>query len=818
MNKYLLTVLAIYSCLQVKAQTIAGTVKATNGQSIAGTVKATNSQSFTGTVKTTNGQPIIAATIRILNTDKSALSNQQGEFSFTNIAPGNYQLSISATGYATKLIMTAGQTSMLTITLSKQDQQLGEVVVTANKREEDILKVSTAITSLSANKISNNRIWGLGDLAAIVPNYAYQELGVAYQQIQSIRGIQAFSENPAVATYIDDVNNLDILANGMMLTDIERIEVLRGPQGTLFGRNAMGGVVNIITKQPTNKTTAFAEAGTGNQGLQRYNAGIKTPLIKDKLFLGFTGLFQTKDGYFINDTTGTAAKDGSINGKKIGGAKNLYGNLFLKWLPARRLLLTLNIKAQRDWSNNSSYMVSQSNDSIGFANPDKLNLGRIGQDQRNIFNNSLVAKYTGNSFTLTAITAYQHIRMGYKDIDFPGFYSSFYDKKVGELLPPQKVFSQEIRINSNNAGKLQYTAGVYGFKQKTHGGDNVYELSADEATAYGLPEGAFIISRNNGKNYGLAGFGEMTYQLTSQLKATVGLRYDYENKQSSFNGFGDAALINGVVTNFVADTTAKGNYSALSPKLALCYGNAYVSYNRGFRAGGINAQRFTTSTNAKQTFEPEYSDNFEVGYKTRLAQNKVSIAAAAFLIKWKDMQMNNIVAPFTYALENVGNAQSMGLELEVAAIPIKGLQLDGSVGLNKTKYEDFALTRVDYTTGVETKTQVAGNSLSNTPSHTIYLGAQYELSITKQLKASLHGDVRNIGKYYADMQNSIQQSTYTLVNTRIGVTYTNYSLFLWGQNLTNQRYLLYGNSDSSFGRNVIMSSPCTYGITCNVKI
>ena len=119
-------------------------------------------------------------------------------------------------------------------TLSKQ---LEEVIVTANKREENIIKVNTSITSLSAKKIEETRTWGLSGLSALVPNYNYQELGVSFQQIQAIRGIQVFSENPAVSTYIDDVNNLDILANGFAFSNIERIEVLRGPQGTLYGRN-----------------------------------------------------------------------------------------------------------------------------------------------------------------------------------------------------------------------------------------------------------------------------------------------------------------------------------------------------------------------------------------------------------------------------------------------------------------------------------------------------------------------------------------------------------------------------------------------------
>jgi len=784
-----------------------------------------HAQSIKGQIKKTDGSVIEAATVSILNADKTAATDKQGNFSFATMAPGTYQLSVSSIGFATRIVeakVAPNNITELAITLTDQNRQLGEVVVTADKREGDILRAATSITSLSARKIEDNRIWGLGDLAAIVPNYAYQELGVPYQQIQSIRGIQAFSENAAVSTYIDDVNNLDIQANGIAFTDIDHIEVLRGPQGTLFGRNAMGGVVNIYTKQPTNQTTEFVEAGVGNQGLQRYSAGFKTPIVNNKLFFGFTGLFQTRNGYFIADTTGTGATDGSVNGRRLGGEKNLYGNLFLKWLVSSRFRLTLNVKGQRDWSHNSSYMIAQPNDSIAVANPDKLYVGRVGQDQRNVFNYSLVAKYTGNNFTLTSISAYQNLRLGYKNIYFPGYYSTYYDKGPGELLPPQEVYSQEIRISSSGDRKVQYTAGIYGFFQKSHDGDNVYELSPSDAAAYGYPDSSFIISRDNEKNYGVAGYGELTYHWTDKFTATAGLRYDYENKQVTFNGFGDAVWTNGVVTNFVPDTTAKGTYSAVSPKIAVSYAlddhsNVYATYTRGFRAGGINAQRFTTGTSAKQTFDPEHSDNYEIGYKTRLAQNKVSIAASAFFIHWENMQLENIVAPFTYAMENVGNSQSMGLELEVSAIPVKGLELDGSVGLDKTRYDNFALTRDDFTTGAETKIQVTGNRLSNTPGHTIYLAAQYEFPVTKTVKAILHGDIRNVGKFYTDMQNTIEQPTYTLVNARVGLTYNKYGLFFWGQNLTSVRYLLYGAGDSSLGANVIMSSPGTYGVTLTAR-
>lgn len=652
----------------------------------------------------------------------------------------------------------------------------------------------------------------LGDLTALVPNYNYQELGVPFQQVQSIRGIQVFSENPAVSTYIDDVNNIDILTNGFVFTDIERVEVLRGPQGTLFGRNAMGGVINIYTKKPTNKTSGFTEASLGNLSLQRYSAGFKTPLIKDKLFFGLNGLFQTREGYWKNDTTGTGATDNSTNGKTVGGENNIYANIYLKWLLKDRLSFTLNLKGQRDWSDNSGFLVSQADRDVALSNPDVINLARIGEHQRDILNTSLVAKYHADDFIITSISAYQAIGLSFKDIDFPGFYHSFYKSAIGEKLPPQEVFSQELRINSNTDSKVKYTAGLFGFTQVG------FEPSTN--LAFELDSNNFNILRNRSDNYGLAAFGELNYRITARLTTTAGIRYDYEKRKATFNGFGDAVFSGGSFTQLLPDTTASDNYSAISPKLAISYSlnersNIYASYTRGFRAGGVNAQR--APVNVSQTFDPEFSDNYEVGYKTFLADNKLSIGASAFLIQWQDLQFFNLVAPFTYTRENVGNARSMGLELEISAIPLKGLQLDGSFGLNQTEYKNFNLKRVNFETGEEFSVAINGNSLSNAPSHTIFFGAQYEHAVFKKLKAVFRGEVRNIGSYYTDIQNQIEQPSYTIINSQIGFNYDKYSLSFWGQNLNNKRFLAFGNPDSSFNKNVRTAAPRTFGITLSIK-
>jgi iron complex outermembrane receptor protein len=584
----------------------------------------------------------------------------------------------------------------------------------------------------------------------------------------------------------------------------------------------MGGVINIITKKPTNTINGFAEASFGNLGLQRYSAGFKTPIIRDKLFFGLNGLYQTQDGFLKNDITGTVSTDTKLNGRTVGGEQNLYGNMYLKWLATKRFHLTLNLKGQQDKSNNSGFMNSQFSDTYAFANPDNINLARIAQHERNILNTSLVAKYYADKFTLTSISALQTIAFGFEDLDFPGIYHSYYDGKIGELLPPQKVWSEELRINSNSDSKFQYTAGLYAFTQKGYEPttNTAYELSDAEAAAYALPNGSFLINRNRSNNYGLAAFGEMNYALNSKLKATFGIRYDHEKREAVFNGFGDAVLISGVVTEIKPNLTASGTYAAVSPKFALSYtpndnDNFYVTYSRGFRAGGINPSSLPAGI--RQTFDPEYSNNYEIGYKSLFADKKVSIAASAFLIQWQDLQFYNLVAPFTYARENVGNAQSAGFEIEFSALPKKGLQFDGSLGINATKYKDFDLKRVNFGTGVETITAIGGNKLSNAPGHTLFLGAQYDYEINAKTKAVFRFEVRNIGDSYTDIQNQIKQPSYTLLNTRVGFNFNKFGVFVWGQNLTNKRYLAYGNPDSSFGRQARIGAPRTYGVTLSTK-
>ncbi|WP_299537552.1 TonB-dependent receptor [Ulvibacterium sp.] len=777
-------------------------------------------QTVSGTITNPAKQPITDANITVLNSTRGTISKQDGTFSLQLIA-GKHTLQISEIGYATKVleIMVIDNELTIDVILEPATTQIDEVVVTALKREQRLQDIPIAVTSLNPTRLQETRSWDVDELTGIIPNYSATQLGVGFQGLQSIRGIQVFSENPAIATYIDGVNSLDIAAGGIQFMDVERVEVLRGPQGTLYGRNALGGVINIITKKPTNKQSGFFESSLGNLGLQRHGLGFKTPLIDDTLFFGIAAQYQYRDGFLTNSTEGTADPVIGQDGRRVGDESSIYGNVFLKWLPNDRWDATLNLKTQIDQSDASTFFVSVQDEQVALDNPDSIFLGRVGEHQRNLFNASAAVNYRANAFKLSSISAYQRVGLRFNDLDFlpqfPGqVFASYNDGQVGVMNNPQEVFSQEFRISSEDKNDtLNYTAGTFYFNQTN------YEPSTN--TARIVDETTLDIFSQIGKNEGIALFGEVNYAFAKAFTATAGLRYEYENRKLIFSRF---ESVDGIV-NFIDNRTElSGNYDALLPKFALGYQisnnqNAYASYTRGFRAGGINGNLLPEGVS--QTFDPEYSNNFEIGYKSNWFNNKLQANLAAFHIDWKDLQFFNSFGNFVFARTNVGDARSTGIELETIAIPLKGLQLEANLGINDTEYKDFVLSRdiLNETTGMaDTITDdVSGNTLSNAPEHTFFFAGQYQFPAFKDYALTIRGEFRNIGDAFSDIQNDLEIESYSLLNTLVTLSNGKYTLSAWVRNIADERYIAFGAPDTSFGRSTRIAEPRTFGTTLNIK-
>jgi iron complex outermembrane receptor protein len=264
-------------------------------------LKAQKVVTLSGRVNGRNDKSVQGASVSLLNTHEGKVTDADGKFSIPQLPAGNYTLRISAIGYASlDTSISLAQDASVDVLLTDAASQLDEVIITAQKKEELPQKVPIAITVLSAKEVQDYRLWNIKDIAGISPNLYSANPG-DNRNVTSIRGIATTSYDPAVATYIDGVNQFGLDTYFAELLDVERIEVLRGPQGTLYGRNAMAGVINIITRQPTNKTTGFAEISMGNYGQQRYSAGIKTALVKDKLYFGASGLYDAMNGFYTND-------------------------------------------------------------------------------------------------------------------------------------------------------------------------------------------------------------------------------------------------------------------------------------------------------------------------------------------------------------------------------------------------------------------------------------------------------------------------------------------------------------------------------------
>lgn len=736
-----------------------------------------------GKVNDNTGTPIVGATVYLLNTNFKTATNTGGEFVFKNVPNGNYDISISAIGYAaiTRRISIAGDV-MQNFQLMMSDSQLGEVVVSAQKRDEQAQRIPVSISTLSAKQVDDYRMWNTEDLTAVIPNL-YSANSGDNRNVTSVRGIATTSYDQAVAVYIDGVNQFNLDTYIAQLFDVERIEVLRGPQGTLYGRNATGGVINIITKQPTNDFSGFAGVDIGNHDLQRYNLGFKLPIVKDKLFLGVAGQFENFGGFYTN----------TYNNTPFDKQHYFLGNYYLKYLPGKQWSLTLNIKNDNTRNNGPFTLIPS--ESQAYKKPFMVNQNATTTMVDNTINASLSANYTGTDFNFTSQTSYQRNYRYYLnpiDADFSPIDGVSIINNYGNNWNTVSAWVQEFRFSSpaNTTSHWKWTGGLYGFsntnptKQGTHFGK--------DAALVGSPIANFTdIAVNNATNTGAAIFGQATYIVNDQIDITAGARYDYEHKKLLINGAFQPDGGNAITTR--SDTSSTASFKAFTPKLSVAFhttdnNTLYLAYSRGFRAGGISQLGSDPSQPPLYAYKPEYSDNFEVGSKNTFLDNHLRINVTAFYTLVTDAQVPTLILPNAITItQNAGRLKSYGAELELAAAPVKGLQVDYNFGYTHARYTDLVLANNGKALNLQ------GNRQIFTPDVTSMLGLQYSYGIGARQKTKLvvHGDWRYLGDQYFNLANTIEQNGYHLFNARAGVATGRWELFLWMSNIANKTYVDY---------------------------
>ena len=769
----------------------------------------TNAQSITGVVQNEKGNPIDGATISILNNSMQTISNQKGYFSFDELKNGKYTLSIKSLGYAeiSKEIninaINNSKSTAIKFILIASTNQLDEVVVTAEKKEELLQKIPASITALNAKQINAFGLWNTKEITGIIPNLYSADPG-DNRDVNSVRGIATSSYDPTVATYIDGVNQFSLDTYIPTLFDVERIEVLRGPQGTLYGRNAMGGVINIITKQPNNASSGFADISVGNYNQQRITAGFKTPLIKDKLFFGASILSNKRDGYYTNEFTQSSYDN----------QNGLSGNYFLKYIVSSCWDINLNFKQLANENQGPFPLVFGTEEALN--NPYRLNQNSITTMKDKTSNSSLTIRYTGSGFNFSSQTAYQQNYRYYTnpiDGDFSPIDAISVINNYGSKWNNNKVLTQDFKFTSapSSNSKLKWTAGAFLFYQ---------DAPVKQATRFGIDANLMmigdslfsIINTSTTLKKGFAIYGQATYALSDKLNMSFGLRNDYENQTQSILGEYQRDPSPELYTT-TSDTLGRTNFNALSPKLSLDYqvnNNSlwYGSYSKGFRAGGLSPLSSDPSQPPLVGYLPEYSNNFETGIKNNWLNNKLILNIALFYTKVTDAQVPSLILPDAITItKNTGQLSSKGLEAELMFIPTKGVLLQYAFGTTSASYDKLEIASQG------ASVNLAGKRPIFTPSSTSLLAAQYSYPVSSELQIMLRGEWKYIGTTYFDLANNIQQSPYHLLNAKLGMEYKKTALSFWAKNLAGTKYISYGYD---FGA-VHLGDPAIFGTSFSYK-
>ena len=647
---------------------------------------------------------------------------------------------------------------------AQKAHELETMTVTAQKREENVQDVPMSISAFSDIQLEDADIRDTIKLTRFTPNVYVRQ--VAAENVIVIRGISGFDGSlysPA-GFYVDDVNFPLNFMHNPELFDIERVEVLKGPQGTLYGRNSESGLINIITKQPDNELRGkiFGEYGiydTEHGSSPSYRAGgsISGPVVKNKLYLGLAGQWDDSDGFMKNIYN---------DDDEAGKIDHIDGRGTLRWTPTDRWDVSL-IADAMDGADNRSYLKFLDGPFETDRHAINYDGEYYGEQEGN--GQNLRVKYEGDAFNLLSVT-------GRRD----------YEQKLGidtdlSLLLPtmgshsykwgNDLLSQEMRISSpNNRGSFEWLAGLYGFKEETD---------------IDFKSQAFGNRKTDIDIQGYAVFGQGTYTLFDRLHLTAGLRYDYIDLEGDQTyEFIDPWTRIPQSLNFGKDF----DNDEFLPKFSVAYDfidniMTYASVSKGYLAGGYHYSAATSEENF--TYDPEYTWNYEIGTKTSWLNNKLMANLSAFYIDIKDKQVSEMHPELGVSqITNAAEAHSMGIELELKARPMQGLDVFAGFGYTEAKIDDWIAMELNYTTFQYEQYDYKNKDLPHAPKYTYNLGIQY------RHLSGFFGRVDLLGtdSFYCDAKNRVKEDSYELINLRLGYERENFDIIFWCENVFDEEY------------------------------
>lgn len=668
-----------------------------------------------------------------------------------------------------------------------------EVVITARKRTENLQDIPESVTAFSAVDIENARIEKLKDFVNLTPNLIVRETFRSNETFMTLRGISSPQGGlPAVSFIVDGVQlpATDFVNQDLM--DIERIEVLKGPQGALFGQGAIAGAINIVTQKPSNETEGFLKASYGNGESHRIAAGVSGALIEDKLLYRLSGYTRDRDGLIknrtINELVDFSSSD-SLRGILMHKGDNLDITFRASWTENTAGAVFLD-RISRD--GNGGYLDLAGNpvgiDDVETTGP--LSNFR-GIEETDFKDSSLRIDYDLGFATLTSVTGYgetdQHVLA---DADFRP--TPVAGQDVSFAL---EYYNQEVRLVSNSDGPLNWIIGAF-YQDKEEVQKLVVGLEDTTTPEFDF-DSAILDQVNVIGADSWAVFGQVDYDINDALSISASLRYDEVDADT-------------VDKNNPGPTQASATFDELQPKVQFTYDVTedllgYVTYSKGFRAGG-----FTQNS----IFDNEVTSNYEFGLKSTLADGRATVNMSFFHVDYENQQVSLIVFAggiADRAIVNVPDVDINGMELDVLVQPAENLRLGFGLGLTDSRVmEPFVETS---SSAAPNPGNIEGNDSPLTAPFTFHTTVNYSLPINDTLDLMFNGSYRLRGGYYYDLANQDQNENADFINLSATLQAENWSLGLWGNNVTDTRFAT--NLAASLSRTPNL--PRTYGISASYK-
>ncbi len=672
---------------------------------------------------------------------------------------------------------------------------LPPVTVTAQKEPEDPQKLPVSVTAVTHDTIVDADIHSVSDAAAYAPNTFFNEFTARKLSNARFRGVGSSPTNPGVTTYIDGVPQLNANSSSIELVGVDQIEFVRGPQSALYGRNALGGVINIASTRPSLASwtgSGVAPYGSFNAGDVRATAS--GPVIADKLGIGLGFGYSRRDGFTTNDVTG----------HDLDSRSAAFGKGQVLWRPAERWEARAIFSAER--ARDGDYAL---NDLATLrVNPFHSSRNVEGFTHRDIIAPTLQVARTGRRVDFSAVTGF----LKWKTEDLTDLDYTALPLATRNNAEEDFQFTEEIRFASAKAAPIalsdhvtmKWQAGLVVFTQ------NYTQDAVNTYSPFVLSQFlAFPISQHSPQSAlddrGAGAYGQATWTFSRALDVIVGARADREHRKADLHTFYAPVIAPPQVVD------ASKDFSDVSPQFAVAYrvapaATVYATAARGFKAGGFNS----ASPAGAEAYGEEHTWNYEGGVKTSL-QNRLSLSAAVFRIDWRDLQVNvpNPLVPAQFFIANAAGASSQGLELELSARPAPGVDIFGGFGYTHARFDAGSRSN-----GVD----VGGNTLSNAPSHTGDFGIQYGRTIAPAAKLTIRAEVVRYGEYQYDDANTAAQSAYSLANLRAGVSGRRLFAEGWIRNAFDSRYVpiafpFPGAASGFLGEN---GAPRTFGLRAGV--